>query len=118
MTDILAAQFATLPTVTFAPSSRYSGVETTTIVDWDGRVIIYLRRRFVPQPERLALLYEHSVSYGERLDLIAARAFGDPELFWRICDANRALRPEDLTSEIGHRLRITLPEGVPGLSNG
>jgi hypothetical protein len=118
MINIFDAQFASLPTVMFAPSSRYAGVETTTIVDWDGRIIIYLRRRFVPQPERFALLSEHSVTSGERLDHIAARAFGDPELFWRICDANRALRPEELTSEIGRRLRITLPEGVPGLSNG
>ena len=33
---------------------------------------------------------------------------------WRICDANGALRPEELTELIGRRLRITLPEGVPG----
>ena len=114
MKDILGDQFANLPTVTFAPSSRYAGIETATIVDFDGRTIIYLRRRFAPQPEKFALLQEHSVGFGERLDHIAARYFGDPELFWRICDANRALRPEDLTAEVGHHLRITLPEGVPG----
>jgi hypothetical protein len=51
------------------------------------------------------------------LDNISARApeIGDPELFWRICDANRALRPEALTEEIGRRLRITMPEGIPGV---
>jgi hypothetical protein len=35
-------------------------------------------------------------------------------LFWRICDANRAMRPGALTETIGSRLRITLPEGIPG----
>jgi len=51
---------------------------------------------------------------GERLDHIAAHYFGDPELFWRICDANRAMRPEELTETEGRRLLITLPEGVQG----
>ena len=46
----------------------------------------------------------------------AAQTIGDPELFWRICDANRAMRPEDLTDVPGRRLVITLPEGVQGAS--
>ena len=29
---------------------------------------------------------------GDRLDLISYRFYRDPEQFWRICDANRALR--------------------------
>ncbi|MGH7229842.1 MAG: LysM domain-containing protein, partial [Nitrospiraceae bacterium] len=39
---------------------------------------------------------------------------GDPEQFWRLCDANAAMRPEELTGIIGRVLRITLPEGIPG----
>ena len=42
---------------------------------------------------------------------------GDPEQFWRVCDANRAMRPDELTETIGRRLRITLPEGIPGAPN-
>ena len=53
----------------------------------------------------------------ERLDNLAALYFGDPELFCRLCDANRALRPEELTETPGLQLRITLPEGVPGNGN-
>jgi hypothetical protein len=68
----------------------------------------------VPAPERFALLTEHVVAQGERLDNITAEHLGDPEQFWRICDANGALRPAELTEELGRRLRITLPEGVPG----
>ena len=42
----------------------------------------------------------------------SARYLGDPELFWRLCDANVAMRPAELTETIGRRLHITLPEGM------
>jgi hypothetical protein len=103
--------------MTFPPTSRYYGIETTTIDTPDGRTHAYLRRRFVPQPERFATLQEHAVVQGERIDNIAARYLGDPLQFWRVCDANRATRPEELTEELGRRLRITLPEGIPGTPN-
>jgi hypothetical protein len=102
--------------LSFPPTSRYYGLETATLEGADGQPIIYLRRRFVPPPERFVLLLEHVVADGERLDLIAATYLGDPLQWWRIADANRALNPEDLI-EIGRRLRITLPEGIPGLPN-
>jgi hypothetical protein len=113
MSDILALQNALAPTV-FPPPSRYNGIAVTTITI-DGDVIAYVRRRFVPQPEVFAVIGEHVVVQGERLDHIAAIAFGDPLLFWRLCDANRALRPQALTETIGRRLLITMPEGVVGL---
>ena len=114
MTDIIAMQLAALPAVQFPPSSRYAGIDTMRMTLPDGRVVVYLRRRFVPQPERFALLQEHRVHDGERLDHIAAHYLGDPLLFWRICDANRATNPPELTSETGRVLRITFPEGVTG----
>ena len=101
----------------FPPTSRYAGIDTATLVLPDGTRLIYLRRRFVPGPERFALLSEHAVKQGERLDNITARYLDDPEQFWRICDANRAVRPDELTERVGRRLRITLPEGIPGLPN-
>jgi hypothetical protein len=115
MIDILAMQ-QMMPLVGFAPSSRYAGIPTAT-VDIGGETVIYVRRRFLPQPETLAAIAEHTVTQSERLDHIAARYLGDPEAFWRICDANRALRPQELTETVGRRLVITLPEGVPGIPN-
>lgn len=103
--------------MTFPPTSRYYGIETTTIEAPDGKTYAYLRRRFAPQPERFTTLQEHAVVQGERIDNITARYLGDPLQFWRVCDANRATRPEELTEEIGRRLRITLPEGIPGTPN-
>jgi hypothetical protein len=101
----------------FSFTSRYYGIEIARLEDAGGRTIVYLRRRLIPQPERFALLQEHAVSEGERLDHITADYLNDPEQFWRLCDANRALRPDELTETIGRKLRITLPEGIPGNSN-
>jgi hypothetical protein len=98
----------------FPPSSRYAATAVAIILTGDGRPLRYLRRRFVPSPEAFALLREHTVVEGDRIDLLAAAYFEDPELFWRLCDANGALRPEELTAVVGRRLRITLPEGIPG----
>jgi hypothetical protein len=100
-------------TYNFPATSRYYGIETATLKNVDGQTVAYLRRRFLPPPERFALLQEHVVTEGDRLDLIAAKYMGDPEAFWRVADANAAMRPEELTETVGRRLRITLPEGIP-----
>lgn len=100
----------------FPPTSRYYSVETVVMETVEGKGVVYIKRRFVPQPERFELLQEHLVTQGERLDHITALYLGDPEQFWQICDANGTLRPQEL-EETGRRLRITLPEGIPGASN-
>jgi hypothetical protein len=106
-----------MTTFNFPPTSRYYGIETVTVQLTSTSSITYLRRRFLPPPEAFALLKEHVVVDGERLDQIAAQELGDAEAFWRIADANAAMRPEALTETPGRRLRITLPQGIPG-SNG
>ncbi|MFC7737927.1 LysM domain-containing protein [Roseomonas sp. GCM10028921] len=98
----------------FPPNSRYHGVTVARSERPDGTAVAYLRRRFLPQPDSLALLQEHVVVQGDRLDNIAAAELGDPTQFWRICDANGALRPEELVETPGRRLRVTLPAGIPG----
>jgi hypothetical protein len=95
----------------FPPTSRYYGIDTATVQIADGRTVIYLRRRFIPSPDKFALLQLHIVTQGERLDNITA------EQFWRVCDANRAMRPEELTETVGREIRITLPEGIPATPN-
>jgi len=102
----------------FPITSRYYNIERVEQETPDGRKIVYLRRRFVPPPERFDLLQEHSVAEGDRVDNLAAAYLGDPEQFWRLCDANNAIRPDELTDEVGRKLRITLPEGIPGNQNG
>ncbi len=99
------------------PNSRYVGIETATYKLPDGRIAVYFKRRFVPSPDRFALLQIHTVTQDERIDNVTAQYLGDPEQFWRICDANAALFPPDLTATPGAQIRITLPEGIPGPSN-
>jgi hypothetical protein len=106
------------PNLNFPITSRYFTTESAIFETADGRQIIYLRRRFLPQPDRFSLLQEHTVAQGERLDNITALYLGDPEQFWRVADANGAMRPDELTEEIGRKLKITLPEGVPGTPLG
>ncbi|MFQ5603171.1 MAG: LysM domain-containing protein [bacterium] len=98
----------------FPINSRYHEIEKAEFKTEDGRSIPYLLRRFVPPAERFDLIEEHAVTEGDRLDNISAEHLGDAELFWRICDANNAMRPEELTEEINRKLRITLPEGLSG----
>lgn len=98
----------------FPPNSRYHGIDTAVLTTSEGRQVRYLRRRFIAPPENFALLQEHTVMEGDRVDNLAARYLGDPELFWRLCDANLVRRPADLTATPGKKIRITLPAGIPG----
>jgi len=93
----------------FEPNSRYAAIPTATLRTADGRDVAYTRRRFLPRGAAMPLLVEVGVAQGDRLDLIAARTLGDPEQFWRVCDANDAMRPLDLL-ETGRTLRVPVPQ--------
>ena len=97
----------------FDKTSRYYNIDIATmnVLDSDGlpREIRYVRRRFIPSSAGLTTLVEHAVTQGERLDNITARYLGDSTQFWRVCDANNALRPTELTDDIGHVIKIALP---------
>jgi hypothetical protein len=100
----------------FASTSRYYAIPIAKY-QADGGFHTYVTRRVVPQPEDLASVGEFVVSARERADFIASATLGDPELFWRLCDGNRALDPAEL-EVTGRRLRVTLPQGVPGGASG
>jgi hypothetical protein len=111
--NALATLIAT-HTSTFPVTSRYYGIATVQWTQADGSEVSYVQRRFIPSPDRFDLLVEHTVAPGERLDTITATYLNDPLQFWRICDANGAMDPNDLTQTPGNTIRITMPEGVPG----
>ncbi len=100
----------------FPPNSRYHGIETKAFATEIGEISVYLKRRFVPPAENFSLLQLHTVVEGDRLDNLAHKYLGDPEQFWRLCDANGAIKPQELTETVGRQLRITLPEGIPGVT--
>lgn len=96
----------------FDVPSRYASTGQTTLTGPDGRAIPYLRRRFLPQPGVFSVAAEVTISQGDRLDLIAARTLGAPELFWMLCDANSTLNPFDLINEqtAGKKIRVPVPQ--------
>jgi hypothetical protein len=96
----------------FPPNSRYNGLSMLSHRFTDDRTVTYLTRRFIPPQERFSTMGTHSVVQGDRLDNLAARYLGDPEQYWKLCDGNGALRPDELVEAIGRSLRITLPEGL------
>lgn len=93
----------------FDSKSRYATLETATHKT-DGKSVAYKRRRFLPKRADLPLFMETKVEQSDRLDLIAHRTIGDPEQFWRVCDANDAMNPEKLTAEAGKWLKIPVPQ--------
>jgi len=94
----------------FEQTSRYYSLETVAFNLPDGREVRYVRRRFLPRAEDMPLLAEVTVTEGDRLDVITFRTLGDPLHFWRVCDANHAMNPVELTAVPGRKLRIANPQ--------
>jgi len=84
----------------------------TSVDEWYRWVDAWAHGRFLPPAGAGTTLLEHTVTQGDRLDNLTARYLGDPTAFWRVCDANGALRPDELVEEIGRRIRIALPDGT------
>ena len=87
----------------FFKGSRYEQVAAAEIDGPYGRRLRYKKTRFIgpATPQRL-----HVITQSERLDLLAHQYFRDSERFWRICDANFALWPDDLLAQPGRSIVI------------
>jgi hypothetical protein len=94
----------------FEQNSRYINIQTATLKEDSGREISYVRRRFLPRSADLPTLTQVTVTQSDRLDLLTSRAIGDPEQFWRVCDASNAMNPVDLTREAGRTVTIPIPQ--------
>jgi hypothetical protein len=90
----------------FFRGSRYETVPNAELTTGTGRVVRYKRIRFIPETRGSV---GYAVADGDRLDLISYRFYRDPEQFWRICDANLALRPDDLLEWPGRTLAVPIP---------
>ncbi|MCP3868833.1 MAG: LysM domain-containing protein [Gammaproteobacteria bacterium] len=75
----------------------------------DGTEVRYLRRRFIPPPEKIASIGHHKVTEGDRPDTLAASTLGDSEQSWRLYDANGCMHPDDLTDQNGKTITIPMP---------
>lgn len=121
MADALSALLGAgvVPTTALPPTSRYASVGTTTYQRTPAPgeepvPIAFFRRRLVPQAGRFALLHEYACVEGDRRDLVAAQQLGDPELWWRLADANGVIDADMMTLPVGRRIRITMEADIQG----
>lgn len=108
-----------IPTAPNYPrTSRYYDVGVAVHTAADGTEIRYTRRRLLPRlganTGDAGEPTTHTVSKGERPDLLGQRYLGNPEQWWRIADANPALDPRELTDEPGRKISVADPAGYPG----
>ena len=75
--------------------SRYAAIPLVKHVHPSGEE--YELRELRPIPERTSVFAATPVQ-GDRLDLMSARFYRDPLLFWRIADAADELDPFDVVS--------------------
>jgi len=93
----------------FPVNSRYHGIALRTRTLPDGTTETFVGRRIIPALARYRPLDRHRTLDNDRIDGVAAESFGDPELYWRICDANGDAEPADATKPAGRLLIIPLP---------
>jgi len=95
----------------FHSNSRYYNSEKKILKLQDEREISYIPMRILPSlktdnNEAKSLFSLIDIKGNDRLDLISAKIFGDPEQFWRICDVNIILHPIELTSTLGQKILL------------
>jgi hypothetical protein len=91
----------------FFKGSRYNPVPENEWIDPNGRPRRYKTTRFIaPSPAQVG----HILSDGERVETVAYFYYRDPERFWRICDANQVMDPEELNRAPGRKISIPSSE--------
>lgn len=93
----------------FPLNSRYRDVPLRTRVAPDGTVETFVGRRIIPALERYGIVGRHRLIAGDRIDGVAAEAIGDPEQYWKLCDANGDADPAQAAEPPGRLLIIPLP---------
>ncbi|WP_405909992.1 hypothetical protein OG742_40555 [Streptomyces sp. NBC_00828] len=95
-------------------SSRYHDAEIGVHRQPDGTEVRYAKRRLLPPvTDEAEDTQAHTVSTGERPDLLGQRYFGDSAQWWQIADANPVLDPRELTAEPGSEIDIPRAGSFP-----
>ena len=78
-----------------APNSRYIGGEVIYLGDRNAMTFAtYLRRKYKPSQQDRFMVISPGMEY--RPDLISSSAYGIPDLWWRIMEANNIFDVFDL----------------------
>ena len=87
----------------FDRDSRYSQLTPLTVPGPNGSQVRIVPIRFIPAT---APVIARRIKQGDRPDLLAYEFYKEPQLFWRIADANEVMRPSDLTGSLGTLIGI------------
>jgi NAD(P)-dependent dehydrogenase (short-subunit alcohol dehydrogenase family) len=86
----------------FDKTSRYYGLATVTATARDGReVVAVVRRRLPDTPGQ-----PYAVVSGDQLDVIAERRFRGGTRFWHVADANSELEANELVAAVGRVIAV------------
>jgi hypothetical protein len=99
------------------PNSRYFGTTDRFYTAPSGETVAYIARRIIPELDRYQVLDRHRAVASERVDQVADGFYGDPEQYWRICDANGVERPSTTLQPVGRLLVVPLPLELTGRGN-
>ena len=91
----------------FDHDSRYAKAPVKTLTNDQGREVAYVGRRIIPEAARI--IAQTPVQDGDRIDLVANRAYADARQSWRVMDANPDPDPLTLADTPGRRLNLSQP---------
>lgn len=93
----------------FSNNSRYHHLQDRVHTSSTGATVMYKSRRLLALERPLNSPFDIETRAGERPDLLAHRILGDPQLYWRLCDANGVVEPNELTAVAGRRIKSPMP---------
>jgi hypothetical protein len=91
----------------FDSDSRYSQLTPLTVPGPAGTPVQIAPIRLIPGTTPVIA---RRIKLGDRPDLLAYEFYKEPQLFWRIADANEVMRPSELIATPGSLIGIPTKE--------
>lgn len=91
----------------FDADSRYAKLKPITVIGPNGNQVQIVPIRFIGSADPVM---SRRIRQGDRPDLLAYEFYKEPQLFWRIADANEVMRPGELVSYAGSLIGIPTKE--------
>jgi hypothetical protein len=91
----------------FEEKSRYVKLKPYTVTDRRRRVTLVVPVSTAPEQQPLG---RHLLKQGQRLDHLSHHYLDDPAGYWRICEINEVMLPEELSSR--KEIIIPIKEGL------
>jgi hypothetical protein len=91
----------------FDPDSRYANLQPLTVAGPNGNPVQIVPIRFIASTDAVI---SRRIAQGDRPDLLAYEFYKEPQLFWRVADANEVMRPSELVADPGSLIGIPTKE--------